>query len=159
MLKHLASRLKRIRSRRPARAEPTPEAVDIASDVDIAEIEYLDGIAIATLTVTELLGPEGAAMIGGLLNRMYHAGSRFFALDIQNVQHMDSAALGQLIRAAQRLQQRGGKIALVNPDRSVDYLFRLTRLDRIFPVRPDVPGALAILQHAKNAGGQGTRAA
>ena len=67
-------------------------------------------------------------------------------LDIQNVQFMDSACLGCLVEALNLMSETGGKIALANPDHAVASLFRLTRLDRIFPICHDVMSALEAVE-------------
>ena len=62
---------------------------------------------------------------------------------------MDSACLGCLVEALNRLAARGGRIALANGNHSVQYLFRLTRLDRVFAICPDVMTALQQMQQRR----------
>ena len=116
------------------------------SKTAIADIEYMSSSAVATLTVTELVDEHGAAMLAELLDEMANSGSQHFVLDLQNVQHMDSRCLGSLVEATNRLAASGGRIALVNPAHTVQYLFRLTRLDRVFPICHDVLAALAAVE-------------
>jgi hypothetical protein len=42
----------------------------------------------------------------------------------------------------------GGKIALANTANRVQYLFRLTRLDRVFPICQDVMSAIEAIERA-----------
>ena len=72
--------------------------------------------------------------------------TRHIVLDLQNVQFMDSACLGCLVEALNLMAASGGKIALANADHSVASLFRLTRLDRVFPICPDVMSALEAVE-------------
>jgi anti-anti-sigma factor len=65
---------------------------------------------------------------------------------------MDTACLGCLVEALNRLAASGGRIALVNPNHSVSYVFRLTRLDRVFSICSDVPAALAAVEGYRDAG-------
>lgn len=117
----------------------------------IAEIETVGQTAVATLTVTELTGLEAASQLADLLEQLHQTDATNFVLDIQNIQQMDSASLAELVRALQRLEKKGGRLALVNTDRSVSYLFKLTKLDRVFPICRDVMSALtAVERPARN---------
>lgn len=115
---------------------------------EIAEVEHIGATAVITLTVTELTGVEAAERLTELLDQLAAAGSMNFILDIQNVQHMDSACLGTLVKSFRALDSIGGRIALVNADRSVQYLFKLTKLDRVFPICADVMTALNVIERA-----------
>ena len=112
----------------------------------IAEIENMGTSAVATLTVTELTQEKGVEMLSDLLEELSASGAKHFVLDIQNVQFMDSACLGCLVEALNRLAKSGGKIALANTANSVQYLFRMTQLDRVFPICADVMAALSAVE-------------
>lgn len=73
---------------------------------------------------------------------------RHIVLDLQNVQYMDSGCIGVLVELMTRLQNAGGRIALVNADPNVEYLFKLTRLDRLFPICRDVMRAIDAVERA-----------
>ncbi len=115
----------------------------------IAEIQFIGTTAVATLTVTELSHHRGAEQLAGLLESLEASGARDYILDIQNVQHMDSACLGCLVEALNHLAASGGRIALANTAHRVQYLFRLTRLDRVFSICPDVITALKTIEQAR----------
>jgi anti-sigma B factor antagonist len=108
----------------------------------IADIKLMGSTAVATLTVTELTQEEGAERLAELLLELAETGAAHFVLDVQNVQYMDTTCLGVLVEALNRLAASSGRIALVNPNHSVHYIFRLTRLDRVFRICSDVPAAL-----------------
>lgn len=118
---------------------------------EIAEVENLGDASVVTFTVTELMGVQSAERLADLLDEIEGSGVRGVVLDIQNVQQMDSACLGTLVSAVHRFEKRGGLIALVNPDRTVSYLFRITRLDRVFPICRDVPSALNTIERRTRA--------
>lgn len=115
----------------------------------IGEIERLGTTAVVTLTITELTGLEGADRLCQLLSELEESGTTNLVLDVQNVQMMDSACLAALVRSFRSLDQKGGKIAVVNADRSVQYLFKLTKLDRVFPICADVMTALAAVERGQ----------
>lgn len=118
----------------------------------VATIEIIDRVAVATILDTELCRDHGVDRLADLLLELAETGSLHFVLDVQNVQHMDSACLGCLVEALNRLSAHGGRIALVNPHHNVNYIFRLTRLDRVFTMSPDVPAALRAVARERAAG-------
>ena len=119
-----------------------------ASRTGIAEIEMMGDVAIATLTVTELSQEAGAEALALLLVELAETGAHHFVLDVEIVQYMDSACLGCLVEALNKLAVRGGKIALANSNHSVHYIFRLTRLDRVFMICSDVMSAIQAVEKA-----------
>ena len=112
----------------------------------VATVQRMGEAAVATFTVTELTQETGVALLAELLDDLGETGAQHFVLDIQNVQFMDSACLGCLVAALNKLAKSGGKIALANTANSVQYLFKMTQLDRVFPIRNDVMAALAALE-------------
>lgn len=112
----------------------------------IAEVQRIGPTAVATLTVTELTQEKGVAMMADLLDELGETGATHFVLDIQNVQFMDSACLGCLVEALNQLSKGGGRIALANTANSVQYLFRMTQLDRVFPICADVMAAMTAVE-------------
>ncbi|MFG0252121.1 MAG: STAS domain-containing protein [Phycisphaerales bacterium JB038] len=115
-------------------------------EAPVAEAEAVGQTAVATLTPTELSGMTATRLVEELFEYVETQGCRHFVLDLQNVQYMDSACVGALVELLNRLQKRDGRIALVNAARSVEYLFKLTRLDRVFPMCRDVMSALQIVE-------------
>jgi anti-sigma B factor antagonist len=112
----------------------------------IAQVQRMGQSAVATLTVTELTQEQGVQMLTELLDELEQTGAIHFVLDIQNVQFMDSACLGCLVQALNRMARTGGRIALANTANSVQYLFRMTQLDRVFPICSDVMAALTAVE-------------
>ena len=112
----------------------------------IAEINRIGPTSVATFTVTELTQEQGVSMLSDLLDDLAASGATHFVLDIQNVQFMDSACLGCLVQALNRMASSGGKIALAHTATSVQSLFRLTQLDRVFPICADVMAALKAVE-------------
>ncbi len=123
-------------------APPQAIAAPIPPQSSIAEIQRIGRTAVATLTITELSQEDGAEQLADLLLELGETGATHFVLDVQNVQFMDTTCLGCLVEALNRLAVHGGRIALVNPIHSVHYVFRLTRLDRVFRICSDVLTAL-----------------
>ena len=132
----------------PTLARPVAESAPPARRNTIASIDFIGSVAVATLTVTELTQDDGVVQLTELLDDLAQSGARHFVLDVCNVQHMDSSCLGCLVEALNRMAANGGRIALVNADHGVQYLFRMTRLDRVFPICSDVMAALDAMERA-----------
>ncbi len=128
--------------------KPAAESSPPARHNTIASISSIGPVAVATLTVTELTQDDGVVQLTELLDDLAQSGAKHFVLDVCNVQHMDSSCLGCLVEALNRMAANGGRIALVNADHGVQYLFRMTRLDRVFPICSDVMGALDAMERA-----------
>ena len=132
----------------PISARPVGESAPPAQRNTIASINFIGQVAVATLTVTELTQDDGVVQLTELLDELAQSGARHFVLDVCNVQHMDSSCLGCLVEALNRMAASGGRIALANADHGVQYLFRMTRLDRVFPICSGVMAALDAMERA-----------
>lgn len=134
----------------PIVGPPDPLAEEDCAPAGMAEplatLEVLNHTAIATITVGELTGSTARRLINDLLTEFAEAPVRHFVFDLQNVTYMDSACIGAFVEMLTRLQGAGGRIALVNAGQSVSYLFKLTRLDRLFPICKDVMQAIAAIE-------------
>jgi anti-sigma B factor antagonist len=157
--------MRRLNGEPPPADAPEPQAPGVTAgsliplvgeepgpDDSIAEIEVMASTAIATITVAELTQEDGAERLSELLLEMAETGVTNFVLDMQNVQYMDTACLGCLVQALNDLAARGGGIALANPNHSVHYVFRLTRLDRVFRICSNVMAALEAVEKPRQAG-------
>jgi len=112
----------------------------------MAEVETINATAVVTFTVTDLTGHDATERLADFLDELINSGTVNIILDVQNVQEMDSACLGTLVKAVRALEAFGGRMALVNTDRTVQYLFKLTKLDRVFPICTDVMAALQAVE-------------
>lgn len=143
-------------------AEPLPAAPKPAAPappkgpMQLATYDRLGQTLVATPTVSTLSGPDAAALASGLCEQIHDAHHapdsetkgtvRHIVLDLQNVQYMDSMCVGVLVELLTTLKDAGGRIALVNAAANVEYLFKLTRLDRVFPICRDVMKAIEVVE-------------
>jgi len=112
----------------------------------IADVEYVGGTAVATLTITDLCTGSGVEQLADLLYEMANSGSRRLVLDMQNVQAIDSACLGCLVNACNHLTDNGVQLAVANAGKTVHQVFKLTRLDRVFPICTNVMAAIEAVE-------------
>ena len=70
----------------------------------------------------------------------YLPGIRYLALDLSAVSFIDSTGLGAIIALRKALPD-GGELAVCGASESVENLFRLTRLNKVFLMFSDVQSA------------------
>ncbi len=69
---------------------------------------------------------------------------RQVVLDLTELEYMDSAGVGELVACAKRAAEAGAVIRLAAAEEgSVRRILRITCLDRVFEVYPDVDAAVA----------------
>jgi anti-sigma B factor antagonist len=67
-------------------------------------------------------------------------------VDLGGVEFLDSTGLGVLVGGQRRARTHGGEVHLVvSTDRLVE-LFRLTRLDAVFPIHATLSSALGVIR-------------
>ncbi len=135
------------KSRRPhGRIAPVEHAWATNVNNGIATIDRIGPTAVATLTVPSLSRTEGVSLLMELFDEVSQFGAQSLVLDLQNLEYLDSVCLGCLVQALNHAVEGGGRIALVNTDGNVQHLFRVTQLNRLFPICHDVPTALAAIE-------------
>ena len=138
----------RPQTRTPYPAGRDNDAWGSSRNSSIAKLDRIGPTAVATLTVTELSTSEGVALLSDLFDDVTHSGASSLVLDIQNLEYMDSVCLGCLIKALNHAVHGGGRIAVVNAEGNIQDLFRIARMDRLFPICHDVPTALAAIERS-----------
>jgi anti-sigma B factor antagonist len=73
---------------------------------------------------------------------MIDGGGRKVIVDLGGVDFLDSTGLGVLVGALRRLRAAGGTLVLVCDRESLLKIFRITALDRMFPIYPSVDAAI-----------------
>ena len=129
----------------PNANDPIREHDDAAES--LISVEHLGSTAVATIIQPELIGDTaeqlGAELVA-LLRDAPTATTR--VLDFQDADDIDTACLNMFIRLMGTFRDHGGKIAIASCKDRVEGLFRLTRLDQLFPVRRSVLDAVESLE-------------
>jgi anti-sigma B factor antagonist len=73
-------------------------------------------------------------------------GSNRVLLNLREVDMIDSAGLGELVRTHATIRSHGGRLKLVSPGKSAQELLRLTKLDRVFEIEVDESTALSSIR-------------
>jgi anti-anti-sigma factor len=68
-----------------------------------------------------------------------------FAVDLSEVEYIESAAIGALIEAHVAIQARGGRLAVTCSRRNIAKMLRLSGLGHVMPMFEDVHAAVAFL--------------
>ncbi len=120
---------------------------------ELATYDRLGQTLVATITVQSLSGPDATELAAEIGARMFiinkdESGEtvRHVVLDFQGVQYIDSMCIGVMVELLGKLRESGGRIALVNTEHNLECLFKLTRLDRVFPMCRDVMKAIEVVE-------------
>jgi anti-sigma B factor antagonist len=98
---------------------------------------------------------EGTALLRDTIRAILDRGNNRLALNLEAVEYIDSAGIGELIRTQASVRSRGGHLKLVKPTGNVYGLLKITRLDSVFDIEPDEATALRSLRQAFAAGTAG----
>ncbi|PWJ48175.1 anti-sigma B factor antagonist [Quadrisphaera granulorum] len=108
-----------------------------------------DGAGDGDVTVVRVSGeldiraaPELRGVLRGLLRHDGDAGAPRVVVDLREVTFMDSTALGVLVQAYKTARAHRRTFALVSTSPRVAALFRVTAMQHVMPLHPDVPTAL-----------------
>ena len=77
------------------------------------------------------------------LARAGREGAAYLLVDLEEATFMDPFALGILVAAAKRARARHGELRLVAPSEAAARLLRVTQMDRVFAIDPDLISAYA----------------
>jgi anti-sigma B factor antagonist len=111
--------------------------------------------SISMVTIREVNGPvvayvagrialaEGTLLLRDMVQDFLRRGNDRIVLDLNDVDFIDSAGLGELVRSHASVRAHGGQLKLVNPSANVWDLLKITKLDQVFDIPPDEATALA----------------
>jgi len=112
----------------------------------------VNGAVVADI-VGKIALAEGTGVLRDTVRNFLEHGHNRILLNLEGVDFIDSAGLGELVRTLASVRSRGGHLKLVNPSASVHHLLRITKLDRVFDIMPDEVSALSSLRaSAKSVG-------
>jgi anti-sigma B factor antagonist len=109
--------------------------------MNIQVTEENDVIVIA-LSGKIMGGPE-AGQINDRINNLIEQGKIKIIIDLKEVDLMNSSGLGILIGAITTLKNNNGKLCLINVSDRIRNLLRITKLERVFQIQPDMKSALS----------------
>jgi anti-sigma B factor antagonist len=88
---------------------------------------------------------EAVLLLRTTMRRFIEDGSLKFILNLGNVNHIDSAGLGELITIYTSTRNRGGDVKLLNLDKKAKDLLQMTKLLTVFDTYNDEAKAIESL--------------
>ena len=113
-----------------------------SNSVSMVTIREVNGPVVAYV-VGRIALAEGTLLLRDTVQDFLRRGSDQIVLDLSDVDFIDSAGLGELVRSHAAVRSRGGQLKLVNPSANVCDLLKITKLDQVFDIPPDEATALA----------------
>jgi anti-sigma B factor antagonist len=101
--------------------------------------DEIDGVLVVVPLVKRLDCANATSFRDVIIDRV--SGKDRVVLALGNVRYIDSSGIGCLVQIIKRMPA-GGQLRLAEVDDRVYTLFKITRLDRIFPAFEDVAGAI-----------------
>ena len=106
------------------------------------DVDRRDEAIVATVQAPRLDAAQASAFRAALLDVVKDGPTARLVLDLQAVKMIDSSGLGVLVSVLKSMGGRGS-IAIAGASAAVQGVFKLTRLDRVFPMHDSVDAALA----------------
>ncbi len=85
---------------------------------------------------------EGNIVLREVVAGLIEKGNKQILLNLQGVEYVDSAGLGELVGTHTTLQRAGGQLKMVNVNQRVQELLKATSLHKVFDVHEDESGAV-----------------
>jgi anti-sigma B factor antagonist len=105
----------------------------------------MDGPVIADF-VGKIALAEGTVLLRDTIHDFLKQGNNRIILNLADVDFIDSAGLGELVRTLASVRSHSGQLKLVNPSENVRKLLRITKLDHVFAIENDEASALMSLR-------------
>jgi anti-sigma B factor antagonist len=107
------------------------------------QLETIDDVVVVSLTDARIIEEDVIQEVGEQLYSLVDdQGHSRLLLNFSNVMYLSSAALGKLIQLKKKVGNVKGtmKLCCINPD--LLEVFKITRLDQVFPIFKDEQSAL-----------------
>lgn len=108
--------------------------------LEIAKSELKDGIVLVTLRGSVHTGPDCRRIEQEVEQLLQNKQTRTI-FDFAGVTHIDSAAIGVVVRCYSRLKNAGGALRLAGCNGMVVSSLKLTRVDKVIEIFPDAAAA------------------
>ncbi len=100
------------------------------------EVEDVGDVAVVHFVDKKILEEQNIQVIGEELFRLVDENKREkMVLNFSNVEFLSSAALGKLVTLERKVKAIHGKLILCGISKSIQEVFKITKLDRIFIIR------------------------
>jgi anti-anti-sigma factor len=93
------------------------------------------GIVVLEMTGRFVMGSD-CQQVGSEVDAHISRNEKSFIFDLTGVDHMDSAAVGQIVKCYSRLKKSGGTLRLAGAKGMVERVLKMTQVHRVIPVFP-----------------------
>lgn len=98
------------------------------------------GVAVVQIKGSIHSGPD-CRRVEQEVEQLIGSKTTFVILDLSQVTHIDSAAIGSIVRCLTRMKDSGGKLCLAGCAGMIEASLKLTRLDKVLEVFPTAAAA------------------
>lgn len=105
------------------------------------DIEQAGSVVTAHIHQSELAYNEMQEIVESCMDKMRCDNAQNFIFDFAEVEFLASACIGSLVQLLQDIEHQRGQIALAGCQENVAFLFKVTRLDSVFPMYDEVEEA------------------
>lgn len=85
---------------------------------------------------------EGNVMLREMIQQLVESGNRRVLLVLEEVEHIDSSGIGELVRAHTAIRRASGQLKIVKPSAKVNDMLHMTMLHKVLDVHPDEASAI-----------------
>lgn len=108
--------------------------------LEITKNQLKDAIELLILRGSIHTGPD-CRRVEHEVEELLHAGKKRVIFDLAGVTHIDSAAIGVVVRCYAKLKKAGGMLRLAGCNGMVDASLKLTKVDKVIGLFPDAAAA------------------
>ncbi|HTP69762.1 MAG TPA: STAS domain-containing protein [Dongiaceae bacterium] len=98
------------------------------------------GVAVVQIKGSIHSGPD-CRRVEQEVEQLIGAKQNFVILDLSQVTHIDSAAIGSIVRCLTRAKESGGRLCLAGCAGMIEASLKLTRLDKVLEIFPTAAAA------------------
>ena len=106
-----------------------------------AAAREVNGISIVDLTGRITLG-EGNMILREIIGDLVAKGKKNFVLNLAEVDFIDSAGMGELVKSYTTIRRQGGQLKLMRLHEKVENLLKMTSLTQVFDIHKDEVSAI-----------------
>lgn len=106
-------------------------------------LEFRGRVVVATLTDEKILNEDQLqGLEGSFLPLIEQTPGIQLIIDFENVKFLTSSVLGLLIRISKKVYETDGTLRLCSIESKILEVFRITRLDKVFEIHPNIDEAM-----------------
>jgi anti-sigma B factor antagonist len=110
-----------------------------------------NGITVLEMHGRIILG-AGNVVLRDAVQDLIARGNILVLLDLREVEHIDSAGLGELVRSHTSLRKAGGQLKLLNPSAKIKEMLQMSMLHKVFDLQNDEAGAIKSFGRSSKSG-------